>query len=392
MNIYGRDQRAYNLHRTRGEGWLLHVHTLTIGVQLACLLFAIFRTSNAASATMANNFFVTSVLDLDDFYLLDGCSVLVNRSRTVFSKVSYSLSTENVGYFISRSATNIRLLFTCAFLNFVVCTINRLWLWMTLQELRHHFVVIRHDLFIAWELCLIIICIVLLKHVEEENKSLRFYLLKCTRRQANNFTTVTSYIELRVSFYMTLALFLLNALVAIFVRLKNNPGKRILNHEATQLETPYNHASEGPGMQQQQQRFQSYDLSPPGVRHGEGEGTKISGNEVVLGTTAAHVGPLEHVEKRHFSPSFGPSVSRPMTPSTTTPDPGTLQNREDGAMSAPENSWRSPGDGVHALAHPSWEASLTRFQPPPPPPSLGRMRAAQGDAATEETVELEHRR
>ncbi|EKF30992.1 hypothetical protein MOQ_005177 [Trypanosoma cruzi marinkellei] len=396
MDIYGRDQRTYNVHRTRGEGWFLHIHTLTIGVQLACLLFAIFRTSSAASATMVNNFLISTPLDLENFYLLDGCSVSVNRSRIVFSKVNYVLSTENVGYFVSRSATNIRLLFACASLNLVVCTINRLWLWMALHEVRHHFAVIRHDLFIAWEFCLTIICVVLLKPVEEENKSLRFYFLKCTRRRANNFTTVTSYIELQVSFYTTLALFLLNALVAIIVRLKKNPGEGIINCEATQPETPYNYKWEGPGIlqqqQQQQERLQSYDLPPSAMRHGEGEGTTIPGNEGVFDTTAGHVGPLEHVENRHFTPGFGPSVSRPMTPSTTTPDPGTLLNREDGAMSAPESSWRSPGDGLHVLAHPPWEASLTRFQSPPPPLSLGRMRTTQGDATTEETVELEHRR
>ncbi|RNF09163.1 uncharacterized protein Tco025E_07020 [Trypanosoma conorhini] len=391
MNIYSRDQQIYNIQRTRGERWLLHLYTLSTGVQVVCFLFAIIRTANAASDSFENNFFVTSPLDLGPLRLWDNCSLSVSSSYTMFTNVSYSLSTRNVGYFVSRSVTNIRMLFTCAALNIVVCAINRLWVWLEIRELRYHFVVIRHDVFVVWELFLTIVGIVLLQPVANESEVLSKYFSYCAQKRPYGLGNVSRYVELYVSFFTALAVFSLAALAAVVVRCKKVPGDEEMEASAVQPHLPpqrllsvYSAGEAGRRWQPPQQQL--YNPPPHVGRNAGGQGDFRPSNDVAFHTAAAPVAPLvppEDFERRHSAPSFGPSISRPMTPNTLGPDPGTLHHRGDAAVSARDGS--STGAGAQPL---------TRFQPPPPPPppSLGRQRDTQGDAATEATVELENQR
>ncbi|RNF08475.1 hypothetical protein TraAM80_02700 [Trypanosoma rangeli] len=373
MNIYGREQKIYNVERTLCERWLLHLYTFATGVQLACFIFGIIRTANAASEILDNSFFITSPLQIKPLTLKDSCSLLVEyHPETIFSSVKYLVSTDNVGYFISRNATNIRLLFTCAALNIVVCAINRMWVWMEMHEMRYHFVVIRHDVLIVWELFLTIIGIVMLEPVARERDILSTYFLKCAKTRRYALGRVTNYMELHVSFYLALSVFTLNALAAVVIRTRKNPGDGMMEtptlppHLPPQLPSTY-----APG--ETHPRRQLHNPPLHGVRNeGGNEGLQPS-NGMALDTTAAPMGPagpVENIEHRCSDQGFGPSVSQPMTPITLGPRLGHLHRRDDGAMSVMDSSCRSGGVGAQLSLPPAAEAPLARFQVPPPSPSL----------------------
>ncbi|ORC84181.1 uncharacterized protein TM35_000481420 [Trypanosoma theileri] len=418
MHIYGRDQQAFRLRRSYGERFLLHCFTFVSCVQVACFLLAIIRTSNAAGNSMDNNFFFSTSLKLKPFYLDEACGIRITYSRTFFSGVTFLLDPSNVTYIVSRCATNIRLLFTCVALHLVVCVINRTSVWAGVRDVRYHFVVLRKDLFTMWELFLMVVSFVLLWTVNSENRILVLYLRSCGYSSAGTFSQILPYTELYVSLFISLAIWVLNAIAGIFMKCKKNPRDKLLKEEIAQRE-----------LLNQMNEFNIEN----GVHHNREHHLTSTmgyheGGEPVLASAATHEMPTLETQlpprgsvaaatartsqsvlpaavaaaaAAPSSFSFGPSVSRPQTPTTVGLDPRGFPHVDSAADLAANVSWRSR-DLTDRVASTSavipvvptgtgtgtGTGSSSRFQPPPPPPSANARRSGQHDGATEDTVEL----
>lgn len=231
MHIYGKDQQAFHLQRTQAETWWSRLNTLIVIVQLACFLSAIIRTGTNASNSMSNSLFINSVLALKSPYLVSGCVYNVTRTHAFFSNVQYQLSPDNVGYFVSRGVLNIRYLMAITVVQVVVSAVNKVWFETNTHEIRYHFVVFRKDMVTTWEVLLIVLGFVMTLGVTKENQIMTDYVTQCAGAGTigtSFYHSVQPYTELIVSYIVSMAFTVINALFAIWNLSKENPRDAML--------------------------------------------------------------------------------------------------------------------------------------------------------------------
>ncbi|KPA78352.1 hypothetical protein ABB37_06477 [Leptomonas pyrrhocoris] len=237
MHIYGKDQQAFHLERTEAELWWSRLNVLIVIVQLACFLAAIIRTSTNANNSMSNPFFSISPLQLKEPYLQAGCLYNVTRTHAFFRNVTYTMSADNVGYFVSRGALNIRYLMAITAVHVVVSMLNRLWFETNTHEIRYHFVVFRKDMVTTWEVLLMVLGMVMTWGVTKENQIMTDYLVACGGGEGGAFyNSVQPYTELIVSYIVSIAVTVLNALFAIWNLSKENPRDKMLREDQQRQE------------------------------------------------------------------------------------------------------------------------------------------------------------
>ncbi|KAH9597723.1 hypothetical protein LSM04_008770 [Trypanosoma melophagium] len=412
MHIYGRDQQAFRLRRSYGEKFLLHCFTFVSCVQVACFLLAIIRTSNSVRNSMENNFFFSSKLELKPIYFNDCCGVTISYPRAFFSNVTFHLDPLNVTYLVSRCATNIRMLFTCVALHLVICVINRSSVWVGVRDVRYHFVVLRKDLFTVWEVFLMVVSFILLWGVNSENQLLARYLRTCRAPAAGTFSHIMPYAELYVSLFLSLTIWVINAIAGVFVRCKKNPRDKLIKEEKAQRELLNQMNEHNPEKDDHNSR--EHPLNNTIGNHG---GDPVIASAATHGMsildpnlqpkdsafgggtntqTASHNAAA--VAAPPSSLSFGPSVSHPQTPTTVGLEPRGFSTVDSAADLAGNMSWRSR-DLTDRVVSPlavvpvvgigtGTGTSSSQFHPPPPPASSNARRGGQYDGATDDTVEL----
>lgn len=237
MHIYGKDQQAFHLQRTEAERWWSRLNVLIVVVQLACFLAAIIRTSTNASNSMSNSFFAISPLNLKAAYVQEGCEYNVTRTHAFFRNVTYTMRPDNVGYFVSRGALNIRYLMAITAVHVVVSMLNRLWFETNTHEIRYHFVVFRKDMVTTWEVLLMVLGMVMTWGVTKENQIMTDYLNACnTASGGSYYNSVQPYTELIVSYIVSIAITFINALFAIWNLSKENPRDVMLKEDKKRKE------------------------------------------------------------------------------------------------------------------------------------------------------------
>ncbi|KAG5505807.1 hypothetical protein JKF63_05143 [Porcisia hertigi] len=239
MHIYSKDQQAFHLKRTRVEFWWSRINVGIVLIQFACFLSAIIRTSMAARASMTNSFFLSSALSLKAPYLVDGCEFNVTRDHAFFKNVRYTMSKDNVGYFVSRGVVNIRCLIAITAVHAVLSATNRLWFDTNTHEIRYHYVVFRKDMVMMWEILLMVLGLVVVFSITRENQIMTDYLNFCTRTGEagiGGYNSVPPYIELSVSYIISLVATVLNALLAVWHLSKQNPRDALIREAKLQEE------------------------------------------------------------------------------------------------------------------------------------------------------------
>ena len=237
MHIYGKDQQAFHLQRTETERWWSRLNVLIVIVQLACFLSAIIRTSTNSNNSMTNSFFAISALQLKAPYLQPGCEYKVTRTHAFFRNVTYIMSADNIGYFVSRGALNIRYLMAITAVHVVVSMLNRLWFETNTHEIRYHFVVFRKDMVTTWEVLLMVLGMVMTWSVTRENQIMTDYLDACNG--ASNgayYNSVQPYTELIDSYIVSIAITFINAVFAIWNLSKENPRDEMLKEDKRRRE------------------------------------------------------------------------------------------------------------------------------------------------------------
>ncbi|CAD2221105.1 hypothetical protein, conserved [Angomonas deanei] len=233
MHLYSKDQQAFHLTRTRAEKWFTRVNTLLVAVQLACWLCAIIRTASNGSNSMRNSLFVQSDLQLREVYLTANCSYNVTRTHAFFNNVTFTMSPDNIEYFVSRGVLNIRYLMAITGVYLVVSAWNRVWFETNTHEIRYHFVIFRKDMVSTWEILLLVMGLVITFGVAEENKIMGDYLEYCNGQLYQGvYSSVLPYVELYVSYFISVAVTVINILVACANMIKHNPRKKLLKEDA----------------------------------------------------------------------------------------------------------------------------------------------------------------
>ncbi|CBZ26922.1 conserved hypothetical protein [Leishmania mexicana MHOM/GT/2001/U1103] len=239
MHIYSKDQQAFHLQRTPAEKWWSRVNTFIVVVQLACFLSIVIRTVAGASNSMSNSFFTTSVLSLKAPYIVEGCVYNVTRRHAFFNNVKYSLSKDNVGYFVSRAVLNIRYLIALAAAHVTLSAINRLWFETNTHEIRYHFVVFRKDMITTWEILLMVMSFVVTLGITTENQIMTDYITHCTASSVTSghfYNSVQPYTELIVSYIISIVATVINAAFAVWNLSKKNPLDLMLREAKRQQE------------------------------------------------------------------------------------------------------------------------------------------------------------
>jgi hypothetical protein len=237
MHIYGKDQQAFHLQRTETERWWSRLNVLIVIVQLACFLSAIIRTSTNANNSMSNSFFAISPLQLKAPYLREGCEYNVSRTHAFFRNVTFTMNPGNVGYFVSRGVLNIRYLMVITAVHVVVSMLNRLWFETNTHEIRYHFVVFRKDMVTTWEVLLMALGMVMTWGVTKENQIMTDYLTACGSGAGGAYyNSVQPYTELIVSYIVSIAITVINALFAIWNLSKENPRDAMLKEDKKRRE------------------------------------------------------------------------------------------------------------------------------------------------------------
>ncbi|KAG5479882.1 hypothetical protein LSCM4_05890 [Leishmania orientalis] len=238
MHIYSKDQQAFHLQRTLSEKWWSRVNTFIVVVQLACFLSVIVRTATGASNSMTNNFFTQSVLSLKAPYLVDGCVFNVTRRHAFFNNVHYVMSRENVGYFVSRGALNIRFLIAITGVHAVLSATNRLWFETNTHEIRYHFVIFRKDMVTTWEILLMVLGFVVTLGLVEENRIMTEYINFCSSNAGSSvlYNSVQPYTELMVSYIISMVATVINGAFAVWNLSKKNPLDAMVRETKRQQE------------------------------------------------------------------------------------------------------------------------------------------------------------
>ncbi|CAC9486696.1 conserved hypothetical protein [Leishmania infantum JPCM5] len=239
MHIYSKDQQAFHLQRTPAEKWWSRANTFIVVVQLACFLSVVIRTIAGASNSMSNSFFTNSVLSLKAPYIVDGCVYNVTRRHALFNNVQYSLSRDNVGYFVSRAVLNIRYLIALAAAHVVVSATNRLWFETNTHEIRYHFVVFRKDMITTWEILLMVLSFVVTLGITEENRIMTDYITHCAANRSTSghfYNSVQPYTELIVSYIISISATVINGAFAVWNLSKKNPLDLMLREAKRQQE------------------------------------------------------------------------------------------------------------------------------------------------------------
>ncbi|KAK7196727.1 hypothetical protein NESM_000612500 [Novymonas esmeraldas] len=232
MHIYSKDQQAFHLQRTRAEKWWSRANTLIVIVQLACFLSAIIRTGTSSSRSMTNSLFIVSVLELQPPYIVEGCVYQVARRHAFFNNVRFTMSKDNVGYFVSRSVLNIRYLMALTGVHIVVSAVNRLWFETNTHEVRYHFVVFRKDMVTTWEVLLMVLGLVVTLGVTQENQILSNYVAYCAvgtnTASVSLYNSIPPYTELIVSYIVSMAVTGINIIFAVWNLSRENPRDAML--------------------------------------------------------------------------------------------------------------------------------------------------------------------
>ncbi|KAG5479494.1 hypothetical protein LSCM1_04759 [Leishmania martiniquensis] len=239
MHIYSKDQQAFHLQRTVAERWWSRVNTFIVVVQLACFLSVVIRTASGASNSMTNNFFTYSALSLKAPYIVPNCVFNVSRRHAFFNNVHYTMSRDNVGYFVSRAALNIRFLIAITGVHVVLSATNRLWFETNTHEIRYHFVVFRKDMVTTWETLLMVLGFVVTLGIVEENRIMTEYINFCSSSNAVNsvfYNSVQPYTELMVSYIISMAATVANGAFAVWNLSKKNPLDAMLRETKRQQE------------------------------------------------------------------------------------------------------------------------------------------------------------
>ncbi|GET88417.1 hypothetical protein, conserved [Leishmania tarentolae] len=239
MHIYSKDQQAFHLQRTPAEKWWSRINTFIVVAQLACFLSVIIRTAASASNSMSNNFFMTSTLSLTAPYIVKGCVYNVTRSHAFFSNVKYSMSKDNVGYFVSRDVQNVRFLMALISVHVVVSIINRLWFETNTHEIRYHFVVFRKDMLTTWEILLMVLSFVMTLLIVDDNRIMTEYITHCAADgivRNDLYNSIQPYTELVVSYIISMTATVMNVLFAVWNLSKKNPLDLMLRVKKRQQE------------------------------------------------------------------------------------------------------------------------------------------------------------
>nr|CCC93282.1 conserved hypothetical protein [Trypanosoma congolense IL3000] len=231
MDIYSRKQRILNGVRTRLETWLMHSFTASSGLQISCLAIAIFRSRDLFEATLSNSFFVHSALQLSEAYYMTDCDLTANNDISMFLNVSTQVLPTNVEYFFSRCAVHTRVLLLIAVLLVVVSFANHLLLWMDVPKIQYNFVVLRRDPLPVFQIALAVAGLFQCSTVKKDNWLLNEYLLVCDPLVSHHFHRAAPYSELVFAFVGTLIIIGVNVIVAVVVRLRDDPGDDYLNSE-----------------------------------------------------------------------------------------------------------------------------------------------------------------
>ncbi|CAJ1024952.1 hypothetical protein NXY56_002802 [Leishmania guyanensis] len=301
MHIYSKDQQAFHLQRTAAEKWWSRMNTFIVVVQLACFLSVIIRTVSAASNSMTNNFFVNSILSLTPPYIVDGCVFNVTRRHAFFNNVQFSMSKDNIGYFVSRGVLNIRYLIALAGVHVVVSATNRLLFETNTHEIRYHFVIFRKDMLTTWEILLMVLAFVVTLGITEENRIMTNYITFCSKQRtvSNSFYhSVQPYTELIVSYIVSIAATVINGAFAVWNLSDKNPLD-IMRREAKQRQEEWKKMMQ-----------QYYGVSYPGTT----TTTTVSPNEDAAAAPPAsgngsakdgEAGPLQHPHNRTTHKGLG---------------------------------------------------------------------------------------
>ncbi|TPP54618.1 putative integral membrane protein [Leishmania donovani] len=365
MHIYSKDQQAFHLQRTPAEKWWSRANTFIVVVQLACFLSVVIRTIAGASNSMSNSFFTNSVLSLKAPYIVDGCVYNVTRRHAFFNNVQYSLSRDNVGYFVSRAVLNIRYLIALAAAHVVVSATNRLWFETNTHEIRYHFVVFRKDMITTWEILLMVLSFVVTLGITEENRIMTDYITHCAANRSTSghfYNSVQPYTELIVSYIISISATVINGAFAVWNLSKKNPLDLMLR-EAKRQQEEWRQAMEqyyGLGNSDATTAAQSQEHAggtQPQVIYADNRATTVSPNADAAAALPVNGNELDEMKlnapqpppqftplppqkQAHLQqqqPHFGPSVSRPLTPTL---------NEEYDQVEMPEVRQQGVGEGA----------------------------------------------
>lgn len=216
MHIYSKEQQAYHLSRTLGETWFSRINTVVGLMNIVCFVVSLIRYGGASSDWMSNSVFAVSPLKLLSKFEDCSCNVTVDEQRSVLQHVIYRVDKDNIGYFVSEAVQQARLLFAVAGAQAVLSFVNRAFFEFNVHDLRYNFVLFQKDMTTVWELMLLAMGVVLLKTTSPTNNVVQSYL-KCCEYELSKFSMPP--IELKISFYGTLFVYLLNMLTACYTML-----------------------------------------------------------------------------------------------------------------------------------------------------------------------------
>lgn len=285
MHIYGKDQQAFHLRRTRAEKYMSRINAIIVAMQLACWLTAMIRTAINEKHSMTNALFGTSNLELTAPYMVEGCMFNAIRTHAFFDRVEYVLSPLNVEYFVSRSVMNMRYLFALTGVYTMVSIVNRIFFETNTFELRYHFCIFRKDTLTTWETLLGVLGIVVAFGVSKENQILQDYLAYCSNKDnsgplipvsANFYNSIPPYVELYVMYFVSLGYFAINLIIAVWNLSKENPRDKLMREDKIRRQEllkqyqmpPYYGGQAGtqppPTVPQQQQQVTGGNVAPIG--------------------------------------------------------------------------------------------------------------------------------
>lgn len=276
MHIYGKDQQAFHLTRTRAEKYISRGNTIIVALQLGCFVSAMIRLSVLQSKSMSNSIFVTSPLNLSPVYESPNCTMHVDRSHAFFRKVTYDLSADNIEYFVSRSVLNMRYLLALTGVLTVVSIINRVWFETNTHEIRYNFVVFRKDTVTTWEVMLLSMGLVMTLSVNQENTIIWDYVQVCNDALAllnPVYNSVVPFVELYVLYFVCLSVTVLNVIVSIWNLSKTNPHDEFIKQEEARRK-------------EWQDMIRAQNLQSAGARRG----TSASQKPIIFANTMAPVG------------------------------------------------------------------------------------------------------